>query len=409
MRYSIYGTDAPEVLQYPDEAAFKSASLVCRAWNSAVRGEVDRKCHLSGMSRVFSRFLYETHSHTFSRRKTGLSDLHIDLSFGNARLPGSIVSIVEALAITSPLRNLHLSRVSIDSMRIVKLIAQCPALKHVGFSKCSFERGVDVEDHSVHLARQQLQQVTSAVIQGNSEWEWEEGDSFMKFLAGSLAPTLRSLVLSQQLHLTLDLPQLECLDFTLVPGSVALSSLPKLKHLRVEDNGSLKYVAPLTVDLHILEARMFWEMVEDYNDYYTALASLPALRVLDVEDFNRESPEALVPTEPHIAFYRRMGPSLRGFLIDVKSTHRPLLWCVGVHCRQLTHVGICCGSPEGPPLIGVDDITAFVRGCAKLRKVSVYGWNQDLVQEVAAALREVEGVDLLVGRTCPQVTSWWFS
>ncbi|KAJ3054935.1 hypothetical protein HK097_000292 [Rhizophlyctis rosea] len=148
-------------------------------------------------------------------------------------------------------------------------------------NSCLFTGAFDVENDFVGLARQQLRHITSATIRRNREEGGAEG--LLNFIANSIAPTLRSLDLSQKLDMPLNLLQVEDLRFTLGQGSVAMSRLPKLKLLRVSDNESLTFVAPLAVDLHILEARLSWRTAADYDKYYAALSLMPALRVLNVE------------------------------------------------------------------------------------------------------------------------------
>ena len=109
----------------------------------------------------------------------------------------------------------------------------------------------------------------------------------MDFLLRFFAPRLRSLSICQKLEVALDLPHLKYLDHSLpkdsngvLTQSGGLALLPSLKHLVVNEKGAFAYVAPLTVNLEILEVSGGFDEGADIESYESALKLLRRLRVL---------------------------------------------------------------------------------------------------------------------------------
>ncbi|KAJ3053921.1 hypothetical protein HK097_003071 [Rhizophlyctis rosea] len=382
-----------------DGSTWRATSLVSHAWNEATRRRMNASAFVTDYKYTSSLLLYSISHLSPDRHILSVRDLEIVLVNPNARTHKSFLACIDAIVSFSPLRRLQLGESAINATMLLKWIGRTSTLACLEINHCVFE-GFGANSLSNNSAHQQLNSITWLTITDCSERSSAKG--FISFLMKSVAPNLRFL----DIRTSYNLPQLEDLSFYWKERSQWFSQLAKLKHLDVSYVEDLAFVAPLTSALHILEGSMSWQSPADLEAYHAALMSIPTLRVLAVEGCTRGDRTRLPPKNTD--FYRTKGKNLTGLLIDSHFTHRFVLADIPKYCDQLTHLAVFCSTRGGSPTFGSADVRELVRKLPRLRKVAVHGRHDDMVNNVAEAVRAVGRFDLLCWRPSLPV-SWWDS
>ena len=277
---------------------------------------------------------------------------------------------------------------------MVNWLKHHPTLKHLEIVSCVFDGGFVLNSHE--LPPKSIPIINFSIDDCR---ESSETKGFISFLLTLIAPKLPYLKIRQPLGITVNLPQLEQLQYiplTWGRDEGSLSRLPILKHLRVSIFQTIAYVARLVTELHHLEGRLCWREGDKLDDFHDALNRLPKLQVLTVTFFADSQREWVPSTPTHLDFYRTKGRHLKGLLITAHFTHRSVLECITLNCPGLTHLGVCCDFGFSPPLIGPENVVALVQSCPKLRKVALCGVKSVRLKIWATQLEGLEGLTLCV-------------